>query len=88
MNRLQWTHGFEEYLKTMKKGRRIIRDDTLSYYRNLFKRRLEGRKLTRRLVEEVAESEKLWLYYEALNPITRALLAVSLPIIMAVLAQW
>ena len=61
MNRLQWTRGFEEYLKTMKKGRRIIRDDTLSYYRNLFKRYLEGRKLTRELVEEVAESGNQWL---------------------------
>ena len=36
----------------------------------------------------LAESEKLWLYYEAPKPITLALLAVSIPIIMAVLALW
>jgi intergrase/recombinase len=61
MNRLQWTHGFEEFLRSRKKGRRIVRNDTIRYYRNLFRKYLEGRKLSRELVEEVAESGNQWL---------------------------
>ncbi|MCE4599093.1 MAG: hypothetical protein F7C81_02730 [Desulfurococcales archaeon] len=61
MKRLQWTKGFEEYLRKPHKGKPIIREDTLTYYHNLFKKHLEGRKLSRSLVEEVAESGSQWL---------------------------
>ena len=58
---LKWTRDFEEYLRDPPRGKPIRREDTIKYYRNLFKRYLEGRKLTRKLVEEVAEHSNQWL---------------------------
>jgi len=39
----QWEPGFEEFLRERKKRRRVVSPGTLSYYRNLFKRYLEGK---------------------------------------------
>jgi hypothetical protein len=42
----KWEPGFEEFLRERKKRRRVASLGTLSYYRNLFKKHLEGKALT------------------------------------------
>ena len=44
---LKWTSEFEDYLRKEKK---IQDEDTIKYYRNLFKKHLEGRELNEKLV--------------------------------------
>jgi intergrase/recombinase len=58
---LKWTRDFEEYLRNPPRGKPIRREDTIKYYRSIFKKHLEGRKLSRKLVEEVAEHGNHWL---------------------------
>jgi len=59
--KLHWDEGFETFLREGKRRRKVRVDRTLSYYRNLFARRLEGRELTTELVEEVAADKNGWL---------------------------
>jgi intergrase/recombinase len=59
--KLHWDEGFEVFLREGKRRRKVRVDRTLSYYRNLFARRLEGRELTTELVEEVAADKNGWL---------------------------
>jgi len=58
---LRWDGGFEEFLRERKKRRKIATEETLKYYRNLFKKYLEGRELSRELAEEVARHRNKWL---------------------------
>jgi hypothetical protein len=57
----QWEPGFEEFLRERKKRRRVVSPGTLSYYRNLFKRYLEGKTLSEELVNYVVNHENKWL---------------------------
>jgi intergrase/recombinase len=57
----KWEPGFEEFLRERKKRRRVVSPGTLSYYRNLFKRYLEGKTLSEELVEHVVNHENKWL---------------------------
>jgi hypothetical protein len=57
----KWEPGFEEFLRERKKRRRVASLGTLSYYRNLFKRFLEGKSLSEELVEYVVNHENKWL---------------------------
>jgi len=57
----KWEPGFEEFLRERKKRRRVVSPGTLSYYRNLFKRFLEGKTLSEELVEYVVNHENKWL---------------------------
>jgi hypothetical protein len=58
---LRWDGGFEEFLRERKKRRKIATEETLKYYRSLFKKYLEGRELSRELAEEVARHRNKWL---------------------------
>ena len=54
---LKWNSEFEEYLRKEKK---IQDEDTIKYYRNLFKKYLEGRELDEKLVSKIRKA-KPWL---------------------------
>jgi len=57
----KWEPGFEEFLRERKKRRRVASEETMSYYRSLFKRYLEGKTLSEELVEYVVNHENKWL---------------------------
>jgi len=57
----KWEPGFEEFLKTRKKRRKVLDPGTVSYYRSLFKKHLEGKTLSEELVEYVINYENKWL---------------------------
>jgi intergrase/recombinase len=59
--KLTWERGFEEFLVAKKKRRKVLDPETLAYYRNLFKKYLEGKALTRELVDYVVNHENKWL---------------------------
>ncbi|WP_237697049.1 integrase [Desulfurococcus amylolyticus] len=56
-----WEKGFEEFLSERKKRRKVRDPETISYYRNLFKKYLEGRELSEELVDYVINHENKWL---------------------------
>jgi len=58
---MQWDEGFEEFLRESRKRRKIKREDTIIYYRNLFKENLEGKQLTPQLVDFVVNHKNKWL---------------------------
>jgi len=58
---LHWDEGFEEFLKHRKKGKKITDERTLSDYRSLFMKALEGKQLTPELVEYVINYPNQWL---------------------------
>ncbi|MCC6054211.1 MAG: integrase, partial [Thermosphaera sp.] len=57
----KWEPSFEEFLRERKKCRRVASPGTLSYYRNVFKRYLEGKTLSEELVDYVVNHENKWL---------------------------
>jgi intergrase/recombinase len=57
----KWEPGFEEFLRERKKRRKIASEETMSYYRSLFKRYLEGKTLSEELVDYVVNHENKWL---------------------------
>ena len=59
--KLTWDKGFEEFLRERKKRRRITTEDTLEYYRNLFKKHLEGKTLSQDLIDYVINYPVKWL---------------------------
>ena len=50
---MSWDDGFEEFLRESKKRRKIKREDTIKYYKSLFKENLEGKQLSPQLVDFV-----------------------------------
>ncbi|MEM1911329.1 MAG: integrase, partial [Sulfolobales archaeon] len=58
---LEWDEGFEMFLREHKKRRKVSTDETVRYYRSLFKRYLEGRELSEELVDYVVSHENGWL---------------------------
>lgn len=59
--KLTWDQGFEEFLRERKKRRRITTEDTLEYYRNLFRKHLEGKTLSQDLIDYVINYPVKWL---------------------------
>ena len=59
--KLTWERGFEEFLVAKKKRRKVLNPETLAYYRNLFKKYLKGKVLTRELVDYVVNHKNKWL---------------------------
>jgi intergrase/recombinase len=59
--KLTWDQGFEEFLRERKKRRKITTEDTLEYYRNLFKKHLEGKVLSQDLIDYVISHPVKWL---------------------------
>jgi intergrase/recombinase len=59
--KLTWDKGFEEFLRERKKRRKITTEDTLEYYRNLFRKHLEGKVLSQDLIDYVISHPVKWL---------------------------
>ncbi|MEM4810270.1 MAG: integrase, partial [Desulfurococcaceae archaeon] len=59
--KLEWSEDFENFLSERKKRRKVRDPETISYYRSLFKKHLEGRELSEELVEYVANHRNGWL---------------------------
>jgi intergrase/recombinase len=59
--KLTWDKGFEEFLRERKKRRKITTEDTLEYYRNLFRKHLEGKTLSQDLIDYVINYPVKWL---------------------------
>jgi len=57
----KWELGFEEFLMERKKRRRVADLNTIAYYRNLFRKYLEGKTLSEELVEYVVNHSNKWL---------------------------
>jgi len=58
---LTWENGFENFLKEYKKRRKVRTQETLEYYKKLFKEYLEGKSLSRELIDYVINHENSWL---------------------------
>ncbi|MEM1687286.1 MAG: hypothetical protein QXR24_04395 [Thermosphaera sp.] len=52
--KLEWSEDFENFLSERKRRIKVRDPETVSYYRSLFKKHLEGRELPEELVEYVA----------------------------------
>jgi intergrase/recombinase len=59
--KLTWDKGFEEFLRERKKRRRVTTEDTLEYYRNLFRKHLEGKTLSQDFIDYVINYPVKWL---------------------------
>jgi intergrase/recombinase len=59
--KLTWESGFEEFLTTRKKRRKVLNPGTLSYYKNIFIKYLEGKMLSQDLIDYVINHENKWL---------------------------
>ncbi|MEM1704104.1 MAG: hypothetical protein QXQ31_08640 [Zestosphaera sp.] len=55
------SEDFENFLSERNKRRKVRDPETISYYRNLFKKYLEGGELSEELVEYVAWHRNGWL---------------------------
>jgi len=56
-----WSQGFEEFLRERKKRRKVLDPETIAYYRNLFKKYLEGKTLSEDLINYVINHKNKWL---------------------------
>jgi intergrase/recombinase len=56
-----WSQGFEEFLRERKKRRKVLDPETIAYYRNLFKKHLEGKTLSEDLINYVVNHKNKWL---------------------------
>jgi intergrase/recombinase len=59
--KLTWERGFEEFLASRKKRKKVVNPKTMTYYRNIFKKHLEGKVLNQELVDYVINHENKWL---------------------------
>ncbi|MCD6300614.1 MAG: integrase [Staphylothermus sp.] len=59
--KLVWSDDFETFLRERKEGRKVTTDDMIRKYRSCFKKYLEGKTLSRELVEQVARHEDGWV---------------------------
>jgi hypothetical protein len=57
----RWDQGFEEFLRERKKRMKIKSEGTMKYYRNLFKKHLEGKVLSQDLIDYVISHPVKWL---------------------------
>jgi intergrase/recombinase len=57
----RWDQGFEEFLRERKKRMKIKSEGTMKYYRNLFKKHLEGKVLSQDLIDYVINYPVKWL---------------------------
>jgi len=57
----RWSPSFEEFLMHRKRRRKVSSMETVNYYRGLFMRHLEGRRLSMSLIDEVVNHPNKWL---------------------------
>jgi hypothetical protein len=58
--KLTWDQGFEEFLRERKKRMKIKSEGTMKYYRNLFKKHLEGKVLSQvdeEIIDPIIDAE-------------------------------
>ena len=59
---LKWDdEGPEAFLRERKRRKKVLTEGTLRYYRNLFKKYLEGRELSEQLIDYVVNHPNKWL---------------------------
>ncbi|MEM0026041.1 MAG: hypothetical protein QXV41_05685 [Zestosphaera sp.] len=58
---LEWDEGFERFLREHRRRRKVSADETVKYYRSLFKRYLEGKELSEELIDYVIKHQNRWL---------------------------
>jgi len=56
-----WSEGFEEFLRERKKRRKVLDPETITYYRNIFKKFLEGKVLNEELINYVINHSNKWV---------------------------
>ena len=77
----KWSDDFEHFLAERKKRRRVKDPKTLKYYKNLFMKHLEGKELSKQLIDYVVNHPNKWLrnvfchyiqylYYRRISPET------------------
>jgi len=59
--RFEWSEDFERFLMERKKRRKVKNAETLSYYKSLFMRYLQGKELSEELIDYVVNHENKWL---------------------------
>ncbi len=59
--KMKWTSDFEYFLMERKKRRKVKDPETIRYYRNLFKKYLEGKELSEETIDYVVNHENKWL---------------------------
>ncbi|MEM1651606.1 MAG: integrase [Sulfolobales archaeon] len=59
--KLEWSEDFENFLVERKKRRKVRDPETIKYYRNLFKRYLEGKELSEELIDYIVRHQNKWL---------------------------
>ncbi|MEM4976916.1 MAG: integrase, partial [Desulfurococcaceae archaeon] len=59
--KLEWSEDFEKFLVERKKRRKVKDPETVKYYRNLFKRYLEGKELSEELIDYIVRHQNKWL---------------------------
>jgi len=59
--RFEWSEDFEKFLAERKKRRKVKDAETLSYYKSLFMRYLQGKELSEQLIDYVVNHENRWL---------------------------
>ncbi len=59
--KLEWSEDFENFLVERKKRRKVRDPETVKYYRNLFKRYLEGKELSEELIDYIVRHQNKWL---------------------------
>jgi len=57
----RWEPGFEEFLRERKKRRKVLDPETITYYRNIFKKFLEGKVLSEELINYVINHSNKWV---------------------------
>jgi len=57
----KWDSDFEYFLRNIKRRRRISSMSMMSYYKSIFMRYLEGRRLNVKLVDEIIRHENKWI---------------------------
>jgi len=59
--KFEWSEDFERFLVERKKRKKVKDAETLSYYRSLFLRYLQGKELSEQLIDYVVNHENKWL---------------------------
>jgi intergrase/recombinase len=57
----RWELGFEEFLRERKKRKKVLDPETITYYRNIFKKFLEGKVLNEELINYVINHSNKWV---------------------------
>ena len=59
--KLEWSENFEYFLMERKKRRKVKDPETLKYYKGLFKKYLQGKELSEKLINYVVNHPNKWL---------------------------